>query len=58
MVNNVSTFVQQIFGYSPADNISAAADANARPSFIDKTMAASFMALAVMVIMVVVLKRG
>ncbi|KAF2285878.1 hypothetical protein GH714_008655 [Hevea brasiliensis] len=40
------------------DNVSTAAEGNSRSLFFDKTLGASFMALAVMVIMVVVLKRG
>lgn len=58
MMSNVSTFVQQMFGYSPAESISETADANEKSSFFDKSLGASFMALAVTVIMVVVLKRG
>ncbi|KAJ9182769.1 hypothetical protein P3X46_006725 [Hevea brasiliensis] len=57
MVNNVSSFVQHIFGFS-SDNVSTAAEGNSRSLFFDKTLGASFMALTVMVIMVVVLKRG
>lgn len=57
MVNNVSSFVQQIFGFS-TENKSTAADGDSRPFFFEKPLGMSFMAVAMMVIMVVVLKRG
>ncbi|KAJ9153689.1 hypothetical protein P3X46_027107 [Hevea brasiliensis] len=58
MMNNVSSFVHHIFGFSAAENISGAADGNSRSSFSDNTLRASFMALALMVIVMVVLRRG
>ncbi|KDP39009.1 hypothetical protein JCGZ_00766 [Jatropha curcas] len=58
MVNSVSSMIQQIFGFATAENTSSAADEDSQPTFFDKTLGASFMALAVMVIAVVVLKRG
>lgn len=58
MMNNISSFVHHIFGFSSAENTSATADGNSRSSFIDNTLGASFMALAVMAIVMVVMKRG
>lgn len=55
MVNNVADYLQNIFGFSTADKTSA--DADARANVIEKTLGASFMGLAVMVIAVVLLKR-
>ncbi|KAK2639387.1 hypothetical protein Ddye_027182 [Dipteronia dyeriana] len=63
MVSNVSDFFQNLFGSSQAERTSAdagGARANAGGaggSFNEKTIGASLMGLAIMVIMVVVLKR-
>ncbi|KAK3199416.1 hypothetical protein Dsin_022831 [Dipteronia sinensis] len=56
MVSNVSDFFQNLFGSSPAEKTSADAG-GAGGSFIENTMLASLMGLAIMVIMVVVVKR-
>lgn len=60
MATNVSSFVQNLFGFSSAENVSdSATDGKAKTNFMDnKSLGASFMALAVMVIMVVVMKRA
>ncbi|KAL5737845.1 hypothetical protein ACOSP7_030606 [Xanthoceras sorbifolium] len=55
MVGGVSGFFQNLFGSSPAEN--ASADAGFGASFMEKTIGASVMGLAIMVITVVVLKR-
>ncbi|KAF5730600.1 hypothetical protein HS088_TW19G00192 [Tripterygium wilfordii] len=56
MVTNVSVFFNNIFGSPPAENLSANADS--KSSSIDKTLGASLMGLAMMVIMVVLVKRA
>ncbi|KAI3986549.1 hypothetical protein MKX01_014087 [Papaver californicum] len=59
MMNNVSHFFQDLFGGLGPDNVLLDGNGNASAaSNVDKVIGASFMALAVMVIMVVVLKRG
>uniref|UniRef100_A0A6M2EQZ3 Uncharacterized protein n=1 Tax=Populus davidiana TaxID=266767 RepID=A0A6M2EQZ3_9ROSI len=57
MVTNVSAYFKKIFSFSSAEHTPDAADENGGLSTTEKTMGASLMALAVMVIMVVVLKR-
>ncbi|OVA11636.1 hypothetical protein BVC80_8997g8 [Macleaya cordata] len=57
MINNISLFFQDLFGGAGATNISLDANGNARATYVDRIMGSSFMALAVMTIMVVVLKR-
>ncbi|KAK2639381.1 hypothetical protein Ddye_027176 [Dipteronia dyeriana] len=56
MVSNVSDFFQSLFGSSPSDRTSADAGGTGA-SVMEKTMGASLMGLAIMVITVVVLKR-
>ncbi|KAI3834115.1 hypothetical protein MKX03_017502 [Papaver bracteatum] len=61
MMNNVSHFFQDLFGglLGPDNDVSLDGNGNASAaSNMDKVIGASFMGLAVMVIMVVVLKRG
>ncbi|GFZ07470.1 uncharacterized conserved protein [Actinidia rufa] len=53
MVTSLSDYFQSIFGGPSADT-----DGSAGATFVDKAVGASFMGLVVMVIMVVVLKRG
>ncbi|KAL3576757.1 hypothetical protein D5086_022040 [Populus alba] len=57
MVTNVSAYFKKIFSFSSAEHTPDAADENAGSSTTEKTMGASLMALAVMVIMVVLLRR-
>ncbi|KAM3744374.1 hypothetical protein ACB098_06G048900 [Castanea mollissima] len=57
MVSNVSNYFQNIFGHSASESTSED-DGNTSKTFMDRTLGASFMGLAVLVIMVVVLKRG
>ncbi|KAJ6893801.1 hypothetical protein NC652_027772 [Populus alba x Populus x berolinensis] len=57
MVTNVSAYFKKIFSFSSAEDTRDAADENAGSSTTEKTLGASLMALAVMVIMVVVLRR-
>ncbi|KAG6756199.1 hypothetical protein POTOM_039624 [Populus tomentosa] len=57
MVTNVSAYFKKIFRFSSAEHTLDAADENAGSSTTEKTLGASLMALAVMVIMVVVLRR-
>uniref|UniRef100_A0A6N2ME77 Uncharacterized protein n=1 Tax=Salix viminalis TaxID=40686 RepID=A0A6N2ME77_SALVM len=56
MVTNVSAYFQKIFNFSSAEH-TPAANENAGAATIEKTIGGSLMALAVMVIMVVVLRR-
>lgn len=58
MVKNVSDFFQSIFGGSASGNVSVDDNGNASTTYVGNTIGASFMALAVLAIMVVVLKRG
>ncbi|KAI3959557.1 hypothetical protein MKX01_025073 [Papaver californicum] len=60
MMNDVSHFFQDLFGgLGPDNDVSLDGNGNASAaSNVDKVIGASFMALSVMVIMVVVLKRG
>ena len=55
MVTNVSAYFQKIFSFSSAEHTPANESAGA--ATIEKTIGGSLMALAVMVIMVVVLRR-
>lgn len=57
MVSSMSEFLQNIFGPPPAEK-QGDADGTSQPTIIDKTLGASLMGLALMVIMVVTLKRG
>ena len=57
MVTNVSAYFKKIFSFSSAEHTPDAADENAGSSTTEKTLGASLMALAVMVKMVVVLRR-
>lgn len=58
MVSNVSNYLQNIFGFSKAGDISSEANGNdTRAIFMDTTLGASLMGLVAMVVMVVVLKR-
>lgn len=57
MVNNVTGFLQNIFGFAAADKTSSEA-ADAGGFTIDKTLGAAFTGLAMMVIVVVLLKRA
>nr|XP_034893843.1 pyruvate kinase-like isoform X5 [Populus alba] len=57
MVTNVSAYFKKIFSFSSAEHTPDAADEKAGSSTTEKTLGASLMALAVMVIMVVVLRR-
>lgn len=56
MVSNVSNYFQNIFGHSAAESTSED-NGNTSKTFMDRSLGASFMGLAVLVIMVVVLKR-
>lgn len=55
MMNCLSDFFQNLFGGS---KVFADADGSAKISAVDKALGASFMGLAIMAIMVVVLKRA
>ncbi|XP_065862224.1 uncharacterized protein [Euphorbia lathyris] len=57
MMNNVSNFVQNIFGFS-GENNAAADEKTSQQSFFNNAMGASILGLAVMVIMMVVMKRA
>ncbi|KAF9672921.1 hypothetical protein SADUNF_Sadunf11G0094600 [Salix dunnii] len=57
MVKNVSAYFQKIYGSPSAEHDPAAGDENAGLPTTEKTLVASLMGLAVMVIIVVVLKR-
>jgi len=57
MMSSLSDFFQNIFS-SAYEHVSMGADGSGKESIMDKTVGASLMGLAVMVIMVVVLKRG
>ncbi|KAL6975336.1 hypothetical protein U1Q18_024131 [Sarracenia purpurea var. burkii] len=58
MCSSLSDYFQNLFGDLPAEKESADTDGSARTTFVDKAIGASFMGLVVMVIMVVLLKRG
>uniref|UniRef100_A0A5B6YW31 Uncharacterized protein n=1 Tax=Davidia involucrata TaxID=16924 RepID=A0A5B6YW31_DAVIN len=58
MMSSLSDYFQNLFGGPATEKISADADGSARNTSMDRALGASFMGLAVMVIMVVVLKRG
>lgn len=57
MMSSLSDFFQNLFS-SAYENASMVADGTGKTSYVDRTVGASLMGLAVMVIMVVVLKRG
>jgi hypothetical protein len=57
MVSNASNYLQSIFGFSKAEDISSDDNGSTGEAFTEKTLAASLMGLAVMVVMVVVFKR-
>ncbi|CAK7338315.1 unnamed protein product [Dovyalis caffra] len=56
MVTNISAYFKRIFSFTSAEH-SPAADGSAGATSIEKTLGASLMGLAVMVIMVVMLRR-
>jgi len=58
MMTNLSDYFQSLFGGPSEEKDYGGADGNAKSTFAEKAMGASFLGLAVMVIMVVVLKRG
>ncbi|XP_042518573.1 uncharacterized protein LOC122092319 [Macadamia integrifolia] len=58
MVKNMSDFIQNLFGGSIAGNKSMDEKGSASGMLPDKSIAASFMGLAILVIMVVVMKRS
>ncbi|KAA8526905.1 hypothetical protein F0562_008866 [Nyssa sinensis] len=58
MMSSLSDYFQNLFGGPDAEKVSTDTDGSARKTVVDKALGASFMGLAVMVIMVVVLKRG
>ncbi|GFZ04849.1 hypothetical protein Acr_17g0004210 [Actinidia rufa] len=58
MVNNLSNYFEYLFVGSATERVPENTVGSARRTFSDGAMTASFMGLAVMVIMVVVLKRG
>ncbi|XP_028795413.1 uncharacterized protein LOC114750935 isoform X2 [Neltuma alba] len=59
MVSNVSTYFNNLFGLSEAEKTSSGANGNTRTSFMDPfAMGGTLMGLAVLVIMVVLLKRA
>lgn len=58
MMNSLSDTLLNFFGGPMGGESSANADGGGKATFVDKALGASFMGLAVMVIMVVVLKRG
>lgn len=57
MVSNASNYLQNIFGFSKAEEISSEDNGSTGATTVEKTLGASLMGLAVMVVMVVVLKR-
>ncbi|XP_031385767.1 uncharacterized protein LOC116199531 [Punica granatum] len=57
MVTSVSSYLQSIFSLSEADK-EAAGDTGSGSGFLDRTLGASFLGLAMMVIMIVLLKRA
>lgn len=58
MMTSLSTLFQDLFGgQASGSNIHLDANGNARATIIDRIKGSSFMALAIMVIMVVILKR-
>ena len=57
MVSNASNYFQNLFGHSSAESTSSDANGNTSSIFTDKTTEAIFIKLAVMVVLVVVLKR-
>jgi hypothetical protein len=57
MVSNASNYFQNLFGHSSAESTSSDANGNTSSTLTDKTIEAIFIKLALMVVMVVVLKR-
>ncbi|KAE9456532.1 hypothetical protein C3L33_11629, partial [Rhododendron williamsianum] len=57
MMSSLSDYFQSLFGGPTEEKVSGDADADAGPPFGEKAMGASLLGLAVMVIMVVVLRR-
>ena len=57
MVSNASKYFQNLFGLPSAESTSSDANGNTSSTFMDNSIEATFMRLAVMVVMVVVLKR-
>ncbi|KAM7492648.1 hypothetical protein LguiA_035569 [Lonicera macranthoides] len=58
MMSGLSGYFQNIFGSPVGGKVPKEADGSDKISFVHTTLGASFMGLAIMVIMVVVLKRG
>ncbi|XAR56623.1 hypothetical protein NMG60_11037176 [Bertholletia excelsa] len=58
MMSSLSDYFNNLFGGPLGEKGTTESDASARATFVDRALGASFMGLAVMVIMVVVLKRG
>ncbi|KAL7218125.1 hypothetical protein ACSBR2_011405 [Camellia fascicularis] len=58
MMNSLSDYFQNIFGGPSAEKVSADADGSAKATIVNGVVGSSIMGLAVMVIMMVVLKRG
>ena len=57
MVSNASNYLQNIFGFSKAEDISSDDKGNTGEAVMEKTLGLSLMGLAVMVVMVVLFKR-
>lgn len=57
MVSKASNYLQNIFGFSKAEEISSEDNGNTGATSMEKTLGASLTGLAVMVVMVVVFKR-
>ncbi|GMY31561.1 hypothetical protein FCV25MIE_26803 [Fagus crenata] len=57
MVSNASNYFLNLFGLPSAESTSSDANGNTSSTFMDNSIEATFMRLAVMVVMVVVLKR-
>lgn len=58
MMNSLSDYFQALFGHCSDDKGAAATNGNMFSGFVDKALGPSLMGLAVMVVMVVVLKRA
>ncbi|KAI8011491.1 hypothetical protein LOK49_LG06G00586 [Camellia lanceoleosa] len=58
MMNSLSDYFQNIFGGPSAEKVAADADGSAKATIVNGVVGSSIMGLTVMVIMMVVLKRG
>lgn len=58
MMSSLSGYFQNIFGSPVGGKVPKEADGSDKITLVDTNLGASFMGLAIMVIMVVVLKRG